>query len=621
MKIKLLSIGIIGFGILSAALISGLAIAQTVDGAGITYPVAELGNCADKDACKKYCDDSAHLSACLAFAEKNNLMPKEELDTARKFLASGGKGPGGCTGQRSCEAYCDDISHMNECVAYAEKNGILSPAELAEAKQVQAAIAKGATPPPCRNKKECDAYCDDPANMKVCVAFGEAAGFLKGKELEDAKKMMAAVEKGVTPPPCRGKESCDAYCSEPEHMEACITFAQAAGFMSPEEAENSGKMLQALKKGVRPLPCRGKEECDAYCSADDHMTECINFSVAAGFMSEKDAEMARKTGGKGPGGCKSKEECEAFCKDPSNQATCMNFAKEHGLISAEELKKMEEGQQQFRQSVQNMPQAVADCLSASVGPDMFEKIKSGQIMPSEDIGQKMGQCFGQFGGPGQGQGPAGAPNIPSPGQGGGEMMPPASGFSPEVMECIRSAVGQDVFEGLRSGSLRMEGNLELMMKARNCLGDSVPQGVPPQGMMPGNIPGGAPSSQGFAPSMPAQGGAPICPEGQPCGPGPGIPGQFPGMPGGGEPGQMPPGQFNPPVGPQTPEGGQMMPPPQYAPGTGPGTGGEIPGTPQMQPNPQDPSQTSPPPPPPTSGFTPVSFLGYILGTFGSLLGI
>ncbi len=40
----------------------------------ISYPVAELGSCADKTACKTYCDKPANIDACLSFAEKNNLM-------------------------------------------------------------------------------------------------------------------------------------------------------------------------------------------------------------------------------------------------------------------------------------------------------------------------------------------------------------------------------------------------------------------------------------------------------------------------------------------------------------------------------------------------------------------
>ena len=332
MKNNLLSAGILGIGLgVSLLIIANGAFAQTATVDSIQYPIAELGNCTDKDSCKTYCDNESHLDACLAFAEKNNLMSSDDINAAKKFAEAGNKGPGGCTGKDECQNYCDNVNHIDECVAFAEKTGMLPPDQLAEAKQVQTAIAKGVKPPACNGKKACDAYCEAPSHMEECVAFGEAAGFLQGKDLEDAKKVLTAVAGGATPPACKGKDACDAYCSEPNNIEACVSFAQAAGLMTPEEAQNSQKMIEAVKKGVKPPACRGKEECDAYCQEPAHTDECIQFAVAAGMMTEKDAEMARKTGGKGPGGCSSKETCDAFCGDPANQQTCMDFAKENGF--------------------------------------------------------------------------------------------------------------------------------------------------------------------------------------------------------------------------------------------------------------------------------------------------
>jgi len=331
MKNNLLSASILGIGLVVASLIvTNNAFAQT-DPSTVQFPVAELGNCKDKDSCKTYCDDASHTDACLSFAEKNNLMSQDEISVAKKFTAAGSKGPGGCTGKEACQTFCDNVTHIDECVSFAEKTGMLPPDKLAEAKQVQAAIAKGVKPPACNGKKECDAYCEDSSHMKECVAFGEAAGFIKGKDLEDAKKVLTAVENGATPPACKGKEACDAYCSDRTHIEACMTFAQAAGLMTPEEAQNSEKMLAAIKKGVLPPNCSGKEGCDTYCAEPAHTDECIQFSIAAGFMTEKEAEMAKKTGGKGPGGCTSKDSCDAFCGDQANQQTCMDFAKENGF--------------------------------------------------------------------------------------------------------------------------------------------------------------------------------------------------------------------------------------------------------------------------------------------------
>lgn len=368
-------------------------IIQAISGtANIQYPVEELGSCQSESDCKNYCDQPNNREQCLDFASRHGLMSSQEIAVARKFLSGQIEGPGGCTDKETCEAYCSDISHINQCVDFADKNNLLPPEELQEFKQIRAAIEKGATPPACKNKQECELYCEDPSHMRECVSFGKEAGFLKGHELQEAEKMIKAIERGVNPPPCRGRAACEQYCSAPENMEMCMNFAIEAGFMSGQEKENAQKMLSAFKKGVKPLSCRGKEECDAYCSRDEHFDECFNFAEAAGFITGEEAQIARKTKGKGPGGCKGKEECEAFCQNPQNQETCFSFAKDNGIIGPEEIKHMEEGRQQMRQNFDRAPAPVLECLQGKVGPELVEKIKEG-FMPSREHGQQIKECF------------------------------------------------------------------------------------------------------------------------------------------------------------------------------------------------------------------------------------
>lgn len=373
-------------------ILSFLAITSAL-AADIQYPVKELGNCQDEADCKLYCDKSENVESCLSFAKKNNLMSEQEINIAEKFIAAQDSAPGGCQTKDACETYCNDISHIDECISFAEKNNLLTTQELAEAKMVQSAIAKGVKPPPCGNKKNCDAYCEDPSHMEECITFGATAGFIQGKELEDAQKMLQAVKKGVKPPPCKGKDACDAYCSQPDNMEVCMTFAIEAGLMPEQEKADAQKMLQALKQGVKPPPCKGKDACDIYCAQDEHFDECMNFAMAAGMMSEENAVMAKKTRGKGPGDCKGKEACEAFCNNPDNQETCFNFAKDNGLIPAEDLRKMEEGKTQMKNALETSPPEVIDCLTSLFGTDLVEKLKAGTAMPSKEMGDKMGECF------------------------------------------------------------------------------------------------------------------------------------------------------------------------------------------------------------------------------------
>ncbi|MEK7065683.1 MAG: hypothetical protein AAB961_01710, partial [Patescibacteria group bacterium] len=153
--------------------------------------------------------------------------------------------------------------------------------------------------------------------------------------------------------------------------------------------------------------------------------ECTNFAVAAGFMDAKDAEMARKTGGKGPGGCKSKESCDAFCNDPANQETCFQFGVDNGMIPQEDLQRMKEGKQQMQQALTQAPPAVMDCLNSSVGSEALQKMQSGAGMPPRDVGDKMKTCFEKMGPPtgagGPGEGGNMPPGVGDQGQGRGQQ--------------------------------------------------------------------------------------------------------------------------------------------------------------------------------------------------------
>ena len=409
-----LSVLIISLGLIFS--ISNIALALSED---IKYPVKELGNCQNEKECRTYCDKPENMNACVAFSEENNLISGEEAKMAENFMSAKNK-PGNCADKKGCETYCNDISNVDECVAFAEKNNLMPPKELEEAKKIQIALKQGAKMPGgCKNKDQCDAYCESANHMEECINFATENGMMQGKELEEAQKMLQAVKKGAKPPPCRNKKECDSYCSEENHFEECISFAEAAGFMSKEEA-----VMVRKTGGKGPGGCKGKEECDAFCqSGEENIKICAEFAFKNGMMTQKEFEMMKKTGGKGPGGCKGKEECDAFCDNPDNQETCFQFGRDNGMIPEEELKKMEQGKQQFQKSFENMPSEVADCISQKVGPEMFAKFKNGTMMPTRNTGEALRECFEKMGPPGEMGPPCEGNNCPPP----GEMGPPCEG--------------------------------------------------------------------------------------------------------------------------------------------------------------------------------------------------
>jgi hypothetical protein len=308
----------------------------------IVFPIVELGNCKSEADCKTYCAKEENMLACAEYGAKHGLTSQDELQRAREFAdVLRGEGPGACKDKATCEAYCEDISHINECLAFAEKHGFVKAEQLAEAKKVAMALKNGA----------------------------------------------------VLPGGCKDKDTCDAYCKDMSHVDECFAFAKKAGFISEEEAVEAEKMLPLVKAGQTPGQCKTKEDCRLYCEDAKNSDECVSFALKAGLVSEEEAEMIKKTGGKGPGGCKSKETCDAYCNKAENREECFEFAQKHGLIPPEKLKEMEEGMGRLRAGLSQMPSEAIKCLKDKLGENVISEIESGNFTPGPDTGEIIKGCF------------------------------------------------------------------------------------------------------------------------------------------------------------------------------------------------------------------------------------
>ncbi|OGG54624.1 hypothetical protein A3D62_00595 [Candidatus Kaiserbacteria bacterium RIFCSPHIGHO2_02_FULL_49_11] len=388
----------------------------------VTYPIADLGGCTDKGACKTYCDDIAHINECITFAEANGLMNAEDAERGRMFAKIGEEGPGSCTSVESCESYCEDMRNIEECISFGEKHGLMPEEELQEAKRIMTTLKSGVTlPGGCTSKHACEKYCSQASNMRECITFGESAGLIPPEELQEAKKMVAYLESG----------------------------------------------------GTMPGGCSGENECKTYCEDEAHSSECVDFALKAGFIPPEQAEMIRKTGGKGPGGCRGRA-CETYCEDPTNRQTCIEFSMEHGLMSKEDQQQMEEGMESARRAIEESAPEVVSCLEGVVGSDVIAKMRTGTFPIGPDIGEAMRTCFEKQSKSGWGSG--GHPENDRP-----EERPAFSGdvsMPPEMDECARSLFGDDYRERLMSNELNYN-DFEARTKA--CVGERNPYREPSNG--------------------------------------------------------------------------------------------------------------------------------------------
>ena len=288
----------------------------------ITFPIPELGNCANKEACKTYCDDVSHADDCAAFGKAHGLGNQASQQTTTALSA----GPGGCASASACKTYCDDAAHFNECINFAEQHGLLSKKEIQQARKP---VTKG--PGGCSGIEECKVYCGDAAHNLECAAFAHENGQISDSDYQKTKDV---TEKGG-PGGCKSEQECRTYCNDASHLDECLAFAESHALVSHD---NATAIRKTGLTGTGPGGCHGNDACKAYCEMTAHQNECINFAERKGFMTKEDADQARKFAGKtGPGGCVGQEQCRAYCEDSAHTQECLNQAEQNGLLSKQEI--------------------------------------------------------------------------------------------------------------------------------------------------------------------------------------------------------------------------------------------------------------------------------------------
>ncbi len=298
------------------------------------FPIPELGNCASQEECRVYCDDPLHIDACISFAEKNNLISKEDSSLAKKIRTQGG--PGGCKTETECKTYCADPANADECAKFAQDNNIGGETQL-----------------------------------KIAKILLEKPG----------------------PGGCISINTCKAYCSVQDHQSECLKFAQDNNLISKDEVAK----VKKLNSKPGPGGCLG-EACRIYCQNPDHQAGCLKFAVDNGFIKKEDADRALKLKNIiGPGGCQG-EKCKEYCDDQDHQTECLKFAQDNNLIPSADLQKIKAQHTKFANDLRTrIPERVRNCLIDKFGSDFIQKIENGQTNFDSNLTSQMKTCFQEFG--------------------------------------------------------------------------------------------------------------------------------------------------------------------------------------------------------------------------------
>ncbi|MFA5831462.1 MAG: hypothetical protein WC878_06550 [Candidatus Paceibacterota bacterium] len=253
------------------------------------------GGCTTKESCQSFCQGKVeNINKCIAFGEELGVIPAGELAEAKKIasaLEKGAKMPGACKTKNECENFCAVGSHIDECLNFAEAAGILPPEELAQARKVAPFLKNGETPGQCTNKKDCDAYCEDDSHFEECIGFAEKAGFISAEDSAMAKKVG-----GKGPGGCKGKDECMAYCNDENNATECASFAKEKGLLTKEQEEDINTGVDRMKAGLDQIPPEakaeiiaclensiGKEKFDRIMAKQDMPTQSIGGKIEACF--------------------------------------------------------------------------------------------------------------------------------------------------------------------------------------------------------------------------------------------------------------------------------------------------------------------------------------------------
>jgi len=156
------------------------------------------GGCKTMQECDNFCGNPDNMETCMNFAAEHSLMPKEEIEKAKKMLTIGG--PEGCRGPQECDAFCGKPGNGEICMQFSIDNGLISPEEVSRMKREMEIIKKldqNAGPGGCRDSRECADFCRDIQHIEECMNFASQNRMMSQEDIESKKNEMRIMQNRV----------------------------------------------------------------------------------------------------------------------------------------------------------------------------------------------------------------------------------------------------------------------------------------------------------------------------------------------------------------------------------------------------------------------------------------
>lgn len=279
---------VLKFGLLGILGLLGLI--KTVSAA--TYPIPELGNCASKQECFYYCEIPANKPACWSYDQF--VLGKQVLGDAttsaareQEIRTHGVTFPipelGNCANITECKAFCDKTENRTTCQSFAQSHGITKPFPTPIDQQTLLAKAKEILG--CNSIEECKAFCSVVDNREKCQSLARSVGIQPEPTRQVPPDIFDAAQRDLG---CDSLTSCKEVCSKQENFQKCQDFAQKHN-LGERKTENTKPVqtneIKPLPSGVSSLDSPTSTTSDLYQKLHDSTgcnstVECYTYCVA-----------------------------------------------------------------------------------------------------------------------------------------------------------------------------------------------------------------------------------------------------------------------------------------------------------------------------------------------------
>jgi len=224
---------------------------------GITFPIAELGNCTDLASCKTYCDDPLTVQSCINFAKSKGFY-KDSQTNPDDTVIQKAKESLGCDSITSCKAFCDQATNYDKCHSFAQNTGLAGGYREDPTKTTILAKAEEALG--CSSYDTCKSFCDNPINYDKCAQFARSVNLIGGYEYKG-------------PGGCTSAESCATFCKDPGNVDVCKQFSQSTTGQSSYDPQTECKKYPSCSWSGTYCQCSQNDSG----SVERQKTQCVSY--------------------------------------------------------------------------------------------------------------------------------------------------------------------------------------------------------------------------------------------------------------------------------------------------------------------------------------------------------